>query len=275
MQKLFLKKIRPVTPSQRGLKLLDKSFLWKKKYIKTKTFGISKKGGRNHLGHITAFHRGGGHKKLYRTIDFERSEPVGVVQGHEYDPYRNAFLARVYNYVDKKHFYILSPKNLFVGSLVHSGQTAEIKVGHSLPLRRIPVGALIHNVAVKASKKGQIARAAGVYAQVIQKTKTYARVRLCSGEQRLIPLEASATLGVVSNENQKLVTLGKAGRSRWKGLRSHVRGVAMNPVDHPHGGGEGKTSGGRPSVTPWGKPTKGPKTSRSRNLLIVVPRNKK
>ena len=275
MQKLFLKKIRPVTSSQRGLKLLNKSSLWKKKYIKAKTYGVSKKGGRNHLGQITAFHRGGGHKKLYRTIDFERSEPVGIVQGHEYDPHRNAFIARVYNYVSKTHFYILSPKNLFVGSLVNSGELAEIKVGHCLPLRRIPVGALIHNVSVSPKKKGQIARAAGVYAQVIQKTKTYARVRLCSGEQRLIPLEASATLGIVSNENQKLVTLGKAGRSRWKGLRSHVRGVAMNPVDHPHGGGEGKTSGGRPSVTPWGKPTKGPKTSNSRNLLVIVPRNKK
>lgn len=275
MYKAVLKKVKAITPSMRGLKLLNKSSLWKKKFIKKETFGLKKKGGRNNLGHITAFQRGGGHKKLYRQVDFKRINKFGVVVGFEYDPFRNAFLARVYNPLKKTHFYILAPKNLFVGCLVSSDLNAEIKIGHSLPLSKIPVGSLIHNVSVRPNKKGQIARAAGTYVQLIQKTKNYARVRLCSSEQRLIPLDATATLGVVSNENHKLVSDGKAGRSRWRGRRPHVRGVAMNPIDHPHGGGEGKTSGGRPSVTPWGKPTKGPKTSRSKNPFILVSRHKK
>lgn len=274
MIKTQLKKIKPITPSLRGLKLLNKSFLWKKKYIKSETVGWKKKGGRNHLGQITSFQRGGGHKKLYRNIDFKRTNEFGIVEGFEYDPFRNALLARVFNNLEQKHFYILAPKNLFTGCVVLAGSKAEIKVGHSLLLKKVPVGSLIHNVSVQPNKKGQIARAAGTYVQLIQKTKDYARVRLCSGEQRLISLNASATLGVVSNENYKLISDGKAGRSRWRGQRPYVRGVAMNPIDHPHGGGEGKTSGGRPSVTPWGKPTKGPKTSKSRNPFIIVPRQK-
>lgn len=269
-----LKTIRPITPSSRRLKLLQKPFLWKKKPIKSRTKGFSRSFGRNCFGRITAFHRGGGHKKLYRSVDFERLVTKGVVEAIEYDPFRTAFIARLYNAELKSHSYILAPKNLFCGSFVNSGSLAEIQLGHSLPLEKIPVGALIHNVAPFFKKKGQIARAAGCFAQLIQKTKKYARLRLASGEQRLFPLNSYATLGVVSNENNKLISLGKAGRNRWKNKRPHVRGVAMNPVDHPHGGGEGKTSGGRPSVTPWGKPTKGPKTSSSRNLLRIVLRKK-
>ena len=274
MENLLFKKIRPITPAQRALKVLKKSGLWAKKFIKGKTFFLQRKVGRNHKGCITAYQRGGGHKKLYRDIDFKRTNTFGIVEALEYDPFRNALIARLYNSMDKKHSYILAPKNLCIGSIVKSGVDAEIKLGHALPLNRVPVGSLLHNLSVSKGKVGQYCRAAGTFAQLIQKTKNYARVRLASGEQRLIPLTAIATLGMVSNENWNLNTIGKAGRNRWHGRRPNVRGVAMNPVDHPHGGGEGRTSGGRPSVTPWGRPTKGPKTSRSRNPLIVVSRKK-
>lgn len=274
MQNLSFKKIRPVTPSLRSLKKFKLPFLSSLKPIKIKTFFFKKKKGRNRKGQITIRHRGGGHKKLYRSVDFKRLNGSGIVEALEYDPYRTAFLARIYNIEDKNRFYILAPKNLCVGAFVRSGQEAEIKVGHSMPLVRIPVGSLIHNISIAPGKIGQYVRAAGTSAQLIQKTKSKARVRLSSGEQRLVPLMSYATLGAVSNENSNLNTVGKAGRNRWFGRRPHVRGVAMNPVDHPHGGGEGKTSGGRPSVTPWGKPTKGPKTSNSRNPFIVVPRKK-
>lgn len=270
----IFKKIRPVTPSLRRVKLLQKPFLWRKKFIKSQTKGLARSYGRNNFGRITAFQRGGGHKRLYRIVDFERLVTKGIVEGIEYDPFRTAFLARIYNSELKSHSYIIAPKNLFFGAFINSGPLAEIQLGHSLPLEKVPVGSLIHNVSPGLKKKGQIARAAGTYSQLIQKTKNYARLRLMSGEQRLFPLDSYATLGVVSNENNKLICLGKAGRNRWKNRRPSVRGVAMNPVDHPHGGGEGKTSGGRPSVTPWGKPAKGPKTSRSRNPLRVVLRKK-
>jgi large subunit ribosomal protein L2 len=270
----IFKRVRPITPSLRGLKLLQRPYLWKKKPLKSFTHGFTRSHGRNCFGRITSFHKGGGHKKLYRSIDFVRFSTRGVVQAIEYDPFRTAFLARLYNLDTKMHSYILAPKNLFCGSFVDSGVSADIQLGHSLPLERIPVGSLIHNISINYGKKAQLARAAGTYAQLIQKTRKYARVRLMSGEQRTLLLNSHATLGIVSNENFKLVNLGKAGRNRWKGQRPHVRGVAMNPVDHPHGGGEGKTSGGRPSVTPWGKPTKGSKTSSSRNSFIVVPRKK-
>lgn len=270
----IFKKIRPVTPSLRGVKLLQRPFLWNKKFLKVRTKSFSRSFGRNNVGRITVRHRGGGHKKLYRDVDFKRLSTKGFVEGIEYDPFRTAFLARLYNPDLKIHSYIIAPKNLFCGSFVNSGDLAEIQLGHSLPFEKIPVGSLVHNISPCAGKDGQIARAAGAFAQLIQKTRHYARLRLMSGEQRLFLLNSHATLGIVSNENLKLVNLGKAGRNRWKSKRPYVRGVAMNPVDHPHGGGEGKTSGGRPSVTPWGKPTKGPRTSSSRNSLIVVPRKK-
>jgi large subunit ribosomal protein L2 len=275
MQKNIFKKIKPVTSSQRFTKLLLKPFFFKGRPLKSRTFYISKKSGRNNVGCITIFHRGGGHKKLYRRIDFERRGSGGVVLGLEYDPYRSAFIARVFDSIRGYYYYVLAPKNLQRGCFILSGESADIKIGHSLPLSKIPVGMLVHNVSLSCTTRGQYARSAGTFAQLIQKTKKYARVRLPSGEQRLIYLTAFASLGVVSNDNFKLNSWGKAGRSRWKGVRPCVRGVAMNPVDHPHGGGEGKTSGGRPSVSSWGKPAKGVKTSRSRNPLILVYRNKK
>ncbi len=274
MENLLFKKIRPTTPSQRALKVLKRPKLWAKKPIKYKTFSLQKKAGRNQTGQITIFQKGGGHKKIYRAVDFTRVNSAGIVEAIEYDPFRTAYLARLYDNSKRKHTYILAPKNLCIGSLVKSGKEAEIKLGHAMPFHRIPVGSLLHNLSTSEGKRGQYCRAAGTYAQLIQKTKNYARVRLSSGEQRLIQLNSYATLGVVSNENHNLNSIGKAGRNRWLGKRPNVRGVAMNPIDHPHGGGEGKTSGGRPSVTPWGKPTKGSKTSRSRNSLIVVSRRK-
>lgn len=274
MQNYIFKKIRPVTPSLRSLKKFKYPFLSIKKPLKSKTNFLLKKKGRNQKGHITIRHRGGGHKKLYRFLDFKRVAGSGIVEALEYDPFRTAFIARIYNIKEKKRFYIIAPKNLCVGAYIGSGSEAVIKVGHSLPLSRIPVGSLMHNLSVAPGKEGQYVRAAGTSAQLIQKTKLKARIRLCSGEQRLVALTSQATLGAVSNENSNLNTLGKAGRNRWYGRRPHVRGVAMNPVDHPHGGGEGKTSGGRPSVSPWGKPTKGSKTSRSRNPFILVSRKK-
>lgn len=270
----IFKKTQPVTPSLRSLKLLQKPFLWKNKFLKTQTKSIQRSYGRNNFGRITVKHRGGGHKRLYRKLNFNRRDIKGVVEGIEYDPFRTSFIARLYDFDMKRHSYILAPKNLFCGSFVNSGRFADIQLGNSLPLEKIPVGSIVHNVACTANKKGQIARAAGTFAQLIQKTRRYARLRLMSGEQRLFTLDSPATLGTVSNDNCKLVSLGKAGRNRWKNWRPHVRGVAMNPIDHPHGGGEGKTSGGRPSVTPWGKPTKGPKTSSSKNPLIVVSRKR-
>jgi large subunit ribosomal protein L2 len=271
----IFKKLRPVTPSMRGAKLLQKPFLWRKKFLKSITKGFSRVSGRNNFGRITSYHRGGGHKKLYRKVDFVRNSTKGIVEGIEYDPFRTAFLARVYNAELKKHNYIIAPKNMFLGAMICSGEQAEIQLGHSLPLERIPVGSLIHNIAFCQNRKGQVARAAGSYAQLIQKTRLYARLRLMSGEQRLFPLSSYATLGVVSNENSKLVNLGKAGRKRWKNKRPNVRGVAMNPVNHPHGGGEGKTSGGRPSVTPWGKPTRGAKTASLKGSSFVLVQRKK
>lgn len=270
----IFKKIRPITPSLRRLKLLQKDFLSKDKFLKVHTKGIRRSYGKNNFGRITIRHRGGGHKKLYRQLDFIRKNTKGVVEAIEYDPFRTAFIARLYDYDLKRHSYILAPKNLFLGSFVNSGHLADIQLGHSLSLEKIPVGSIVHNIGYTSNKEGQIARAAGTFAQLIQKTRYYARLRLTSGEQRLFPLDSFATLGTVSNDNSKLRNLGKAGRSRWRNRRPYVRGVAMNPVDHPHGGGEGKTSGGRPSVTPWGKPTKGPKTSSSKNHFIVVSRKK-
>jgi large subunit ribosomal protein L2 len=275
MQNNVFKKIKPVTSSQRFTKLLKKPLFFQGRPLKSRTFYISRKSGRNNGGRITIFHRGGGHKKLYRKIDFERKYSQGVVLGMEYDPFRNSFIARVYDSVKGSYYYVLAPKNLHRGCYILSGKNSDIKIGHSLPLSKIPVGMLVHNVSVSCVKRGQYARSAGTFAQLIQKTKKYARVRLPSGEQRLIFLTAFASLGVVSNDNFILNSWGKAGRSRWKGIRPYVRGVAMNPVDHPHGGGEGKTSGGRPSVSSWGKPAKGVKTTRSRNPLILVHRNKK
>ena len=258
---MALKKFNPVTPSQRALVIVDRSELWKGKPEKTLTVGLSKSGGRNNLGRITSWHRGGGHKRKYRLIDFKRKvwEIEATVERIEYDPNRTAFIALI-RYENGDLSYILAPQRLAIGDKVVAGEKADIKPGNALPLKNIPVGTILHNVEMKAGKGGQIARSAGSYVQLVGKDSGYALLRLRSGEVRLVRAECMATVGAVSNPDHQNVNFGKAGRMRWLGRRPVVRGVAMNPIDHPHGGGEGKTSGGRHPVTPWGKPTKGKRT---------------
>jgi large subunit ribosomal protein L2 len=270
---MVLKKFKPTTSGQRHLRLVDTSHLTKIKPLKTKLKGLVKTGGRNNYGRITAFSKGGGHKRRYRLIDLKRPlDSQGVVVSLEYDPNRTAHIARIFNKKNQKHFYITAPRNLKIGHLINSGPDIEIKMGNALPLYAIPAGTLIHNISVKSNGIAQYARSAGSFGQLIKKTNKYARIQLKSKEHRLVPINCYATIGTVSNEDHKTISLGKAGRSRWLNKRSSVRGVAMNPIDHPHGGGEGKTSGGRPSVTPWGKPTKGQPTSKSKNKLILESR---
>lgn len=262
---MALKKYNPVTPSQRGLVRTDRSALWKGDPVKQLTVGLRKTGGRNNLGRITSRHIGGGHKKLYRLIDFKRNkyDIAGTVERIEYDPNRTAFIALI-KYEDGQLSYILAPAKLKEGDQVMSGQNVDIKVGNALPLKNIPTGSVIHNIEMKPGKGGQIARSAGASANLVGKDSGYAQIKLSSGEIRLILLECFATIGELSNQDKKNINIGKAGRNRWLGNRPHVRGVAMNPIDHPHGGGEGKTSGGRHPVTPWGKPTKGKKTRKNK-----------
>ncbi len=275
---MALKKFNPTTPSQRELVLVDRSALHKGEPVKSLTQGLSKKGGRNNHGRITARRRGGGHKRLYRMVDFKRRkfDVAAKVVRLEYDPNRTAFIALI-EYEDGEHSYILAPQRLGPGDMVISGQRADIKPGNAMPLSSIPVGTIVHNVELKAGKGGQIARSAGTYVQLVGRDAGYALLRLGSGEARMVRAECMATIGAVSNPDQANINLGKAGRKRWLGKRPSVRGVAMNPVDHPHGGGEGRTSGGRHPVTPWGKPTKGAKTRRNKETsrLIVRRRHKK
>ncbi len=262
---MALKNFKPTTPSQRGLILVDRSGLYKGKPVKTLTEGLTKKGGRNNTGRITARRRGGGHKRSYRIIDFKRRKfgVPAVVERIEYDPNRSAFIALV-KYEDGELSYILAPQRLNVGDKIESGENVDIRPGNAMPMKNIPVGTIIHNVEMKPGKGGQIARSAGTYVQLIGKDSGYAQLRLASGEQRMVRAECMATVGAVSNPDNANIKLGKAGRKRWLGKRPSVRGVAMNPVDHPHGGGEGRTSGGRHPVTPWGKPTKGARTRRNK-----------
>jgi len=261
---MALKYYKPTTPSQRELIQVNRSNLWKGNPYKPLTKGKSKTGGRNNTGRITSWHRGGGHKKLYRLIDFKRStDGESIVERLEYDPNRTSFIALI-SHSDGSKSYILAPNNLKTGDQIVCGANADIKIGNCLPLRNIPVGTIVHNVEMKPGKGGQLARSAGTYLSLAGKDSGYAQVKLSSGELRLIPLDCKATIGVVSNPDQKNTNIGKAGRSRWMGRRPVVRGVAMNPIDHPHGGGEGKTSGGRHPVTPWGKPTKGKKTRNNK-----------
>ncbi len=275
---MALKKFNPTTPSQRELVLVDRSALHKGDPVKALTEGLSKKGGRNNHGRITARRRGGGHKRLYRMVDFKRRkfDVAAKVVRLEYDPNRTAFIALI-EYEDGEQSYILAPQRLGPGDQVISGQRADIKPGNAMPLLSIPVGTIVHNVELKAGKGGQIARSAGTYVQLVGRDAGYALLRLGSGEARMVRAECMATIGAVSNPDQSNINLGKAGRKRWLGKRPAVRGVAMNPVDHPHGGGEGRTSGGRHPVTPWGKPTKGAKTRRNKQTsrLIVRRRHKK
>ena len=257
---MSLKHYKAMTPGQRGLVLVDRSGLYKGKPVKHLTEGKSQKGGRNNAGRITARRRGGGHKQRYRVVDFKRTrEGRATVERLEYDPNRTAFIALI-RYADGELSYILAPQRLGVGDSVESGPGADIKPGNALPLRNIPGGTIVHNVEMKVGKGGQIARAAGAYVQLVGRDSGYAQLRLASGEMRMVRQECMATVGAVSNPNNQNTNLGKAGRNRWKGKRPSVRGVAMNPVDHPHGGGEGRSSGGRHPVTPWGKPTKGRRT---------------
>lgn len=278
---MALKKYNPTTPSQRGLVRVDRSDLWKGGPQKQLTEGISKTGGRNNRGRITSRHIGGGHKKLYRIIDFKRNkfDSVATIERIEYDPNRTAYIALI-KYEDGVLAYILAPAKLKEGDKIVSGNSEsdiDIKIGNSLPLKNIPVGTVIHNVEMKVGKGGQIARSAGASVSLAGKDSGYAQLKLASGELRLVPLGCMATIGTLSNADKKNTIIGKAGRNRWLGNRPHVRGVAMNPVDHPHGGGEGKTSGGRHPVTPWGKKCKGKKTRKNKltSKFILKRRTKK
>lgn len=236
---------------------------------------LSKRGGRNALGRITARHRGGGHKRKYRTIDFKREKDgiSAVVASIEYDPNRSANIALVH-YADGEKRYIVAPQQLQVGDRIVSGPGSEIRTGNTVPLREVPLGSHIHNIELNVGHGAQLARSAGSYGQLMAKEGKYGQVRLPSGEVRMVLLDCKATIGEVGNLTHENISVGKAGRNRWQGRRPHVRGVAMNPVDHPHGGGEGKSSGGRHPVTPWGVPTKGFKTRirKASDRLIVKKR---
>ena len=270
---MALKTFKPITPSLRQLVIVDRRELYKGKPVKALTEGKSSSGGRNNQGRITVRFRGGGHKRTLRLVDFKRRMQPGVpatVERIEYDPNRTAFIALV-NYPDGEQAYILAPQRLKMGDSVVSGEQVDIKPGNAMPLANIPVGTIVHNVELKVGKGGAIARSAGNYAQIVGRDHGYVSLRLKSGEQRLVHGQCFASVGSVSNPDHMNISIGKAGRNRWLGKRPHNRGVAMNPVDHPHGGGEGRTSGGRHPVTPWGKPTKGKKTrSNKRTDTFIV-----
>ncbi len=276
---MALKTFKPTSPGTRQLVIVDRSDLWKGKPVKTLTEGLTKSGGRNNNGRVTSRRRGGGHKRSYRIIDFKRRkfDVVGTVERLEYDPNRTAFIALV-NYEDGEQAYILAPQRLRAGDkVVSASKAADIKPGNAMPLANMPVGTIIHNVEMKPGKGGQIARSAGAYAQLVGRDSGYAIIRLNSGETRLVLGSCMASVGAVSNPEHSNINLGKAGRNRWLGKRPEVRGVVMNPVDHPHGGGEGRTSGGRHPVSPWGKPTKGKRTrsNKSTNKFIVRSRHQR
>ena len=274
---MALKQFRPITPSLRQLVIVDRSELFKGKPLKALTEGLSKSGGRNNTGRITARRMGGGHKRVYRLIDFKRRSKFDVpatVERIEYDPNRTAFIALI-RYADGVLSYILAPQRLKVGDTVVSGEKVDVKPGNAMPLRNIPVGTVVHNVELKAGKGGQIARAAGTYLQLVGRDAGYAQLKLPSGELRVVRGECLATVGAVSNPDNANTNLGKAGRNRWLGRRPAVRGVAMNPIDHPHGGGEGRSSGGRHPVTPWGKPTKGKKTRSNKKTDGLILRRRR
>ncbi len=276
---MALKKFKPTTPGQRQLVIVDRGELWKGKPVKRLTEGLTKKGGRNNHGRITADHRGGGHKRAYRQVDFRRTkhDVSGEIERLEYDPNRTAFIALI-KYDDGEQAYILAPQRVKAGDRVISSQTqVDVKPGNAMPLAAMPVGTIVHNVELKPGKGGQIARSAGTYVQLVGRDQGYALLRLKSGETRMVRSECMATVGAVSNPDHMNTSVGKAGRSRWLGRRPTVRGVVMNPIDHPHGGGEGRTSGGRHPVTPWGKPTKGKRTrsNKATDKFIVRSRHQR
>jgi large subunit ribosomal protein L2 len=275
---MALKLFRPTSPGRRQLISVDRSSLWAGKPEKTLTEGLTKSGGRNNHGRMTSRRRGGGHKRSYRLIDFKRRkfDVEAEILRLEYDPNRSAFIALI-RYSDGELSYILAPQRLGEGDKVIAGNKVDAKPGNAMPLRSVPVGTIIHNVELKPGKGGQVARSAGAYAQLVGRDQGYALVRLQSGEQRRILDQCMATIGAVSNPDHMNTNSGKAGRSRWLGKRPSVRGVAMNPVDHPHGGGEGRTSGGRHPVSPWGKPTKGKRTrnNKATDKFIIRSRHQK
>ena len=275
---MALKKFNPTSPGRRQLVLVDRSDLHKGRPVKALTEGKTKNGGRNNKGRITARRIGGGAKQLYRKVDFKRNkfDMPATVERLEYDPNRTAFIALI-KYEDGELAYIIAPQRLAVGDTVISSANADIKPGNTLPLKNIPVGTIIHNIELKPKKGAQMVRAAGAYAQLVGRDGGYAQIKLTSGELRMVLDSCLATVGAVSNPDNMNQNLGKAGRKRHKGKRPSVRGVVMNPFDHPHGGGEGKSSGGRHPVTPWGKKTRGPKTrkNKSTDRLIIRRRNAK
>ncbi|MFJ5486236.1 50S ribosomal protein L2 [Hansschlegelia beijingensis] len=273
---MALKSYNPITPGLRQLVIVDRSALYKGAPLKQLTEGLSSKGGRNNYGRVTVRFRGGGHKRTYRLIDFKRRklDVPATVERIEYDPNRSAFIALI-RYADGELSYILAPQRLQVGDSVVAGAQVDVKPGNAMPLGAAPVGTIVHNVELKIGRGGQIARSAGSYAQIVARDQGYVTLRLSSGEQRLVHGQCFGTVGAVSNPDHSNINLGKAGRSRWLGRRPHNRGVTMNPVDHPHGGGEGRTSGGRHPVTPWGKPTKGKRTrsNKATDKFIVSSRH--
>lgn len=270
---MAIKSYKPTSPSRRHYTSVSRKGLWKKGPLKELTEGISSTGGRNNRGVITSRHQGGGHKKKYRQIDFLRSKKdiTGTVERIEYDPNRSAHIALIC-YDDSEYRYILAPQKLQVGDKVIAGDKVDIKPGNSMSLKNIPVGTIVHNVSFKIGKKGQLARSAGTYVQLVGRDEGYGILKLPSGELRKISLNCQATIGAVSNADHQNISLGKAGRNRWLGVRPQTRGIAMNPVDHPHGG---RTDGGRHPATPWGKPTKGKKTrSNKRTSKYIIRRSK-
>jgi len=272
------RKTKPTSPGRRFGTYPMRDELTGAEPAKSLTKGKNSSGGRNSKGRVTARHRGGGAKRRYRVIDFKRgkSDMVATVERLEYDPNRTAFIALI-KYEDGEQSYILAPQRLKAGDKVVAGEKVDVKPGNAMPMKNMPVGTIVHNIEMKPGKGGQMARAAGTYAQLVGRDAGYALLRLSSGEVRMVRADCRATVGAVSNPDQQNIVIAKAGRNRWLGHRPSVRGVAMNPIDHPHGGGEGRTSGGRHPVTPWGKPTKGKKTrsNKSTNRFILISRHKR
>ncbi len=272
---MALKTYKPVTNAQRQLVLVDRTGLHKGPPVKTLTKGQKRPAGRNNLGRITVRWQGGGHKQSYRIIDFKRGkhDQPATVQHLEYDPNRTSFIALI-KYKDGELAYIIAPQRLAAGDVVVSGDKVDVKPGNAMPLAAMPVGTIVHNIEIKPGKGGQIARAAGGYAQYLGRDAGYALMRLNSGEVRRVRLDCKATVGAVSNPDHMNEVLSKAGRNVWRNRRPSVRGTAMNPIDHPHGGGEGRTKGGRHPVTPWGKPTKGAKTRKNKRTTREILRSR-
>jgi large subunit ribosomal protein L2 len=272
---MALRTYKPATPGLRQLVLVDREGLWKGKPEKSLTVGKTATGARNNAGRITVRFRGGGHKRALRQVDFKRVKRnvPATVERIEYDPNRTGFLALL-KYSDGELSYILAPQRLAPGDTVVAGDDVDVKPGNAMPLENIPVGTIVHNVELKIGKGGQLARSAGTYAQIVGRDQGYCILRLNSGEQRFVHGRCFATVGAVSNPDHMNISIGKAGRKRWMGRRPHNRGTSMNPVDHPHGGGEGRTSGGRNPVTPWGFPTKGKKTRNNKRTERFIVSNR-